>query len=96
MFWRKRRRTAIPIGVMRDASNTTYFLPALSMKLVNTKLPIEKEIKLITPISPITYGSEHTRSSYVIQLFKEYWLFQSILYDPPFYFVKHASSAEQN
>ena len=84
------------MGVINDASKTTYFLPALSIKLVKTKLPIEKEMKLITPINPITYGSEHTRSSYVIQLFNEYWLFQSIRYDPPFFLVIHASSAEQN
>lgn len=47
------RKMNIPKGVSKEDIKTTYFLPAQSMILVNKMLPKEKEIKLITPISPI-------------------------------------------
>ena len=43
----------MPKGVRIEDIKTTYFLPAQSMIFVKRMLPKEKDMKLITPISPI-------------------------------------------
>ena len=45
-----------PMGVTAPDHITTGLLPALSIKRVNTRLPIEKATKLIDPIMPMIYG----------------------------------------
>ena len=53
-------------GVIKLAAYIVGFLPHISIALVRRILPIEKLIKLIPPIKPITYGSLQTKSRFDI------------------------------
>ena len=56
------------IGVSAAAIQVTLCRPNLSACFVKKKDPIEKQMKLIEPKSPISYGLAQTRSSLVIKL----------------------------